>query len=128
MHTYIICIGSNYHCAENVAMAREKLSALFPGIRYAEEEETQPLLFSSSSTFLNQVATFQSYEAPLAVHAHLKQIEQTAGRIPEHKKLGLVLLDLDLLMCDTVILKPADMDREYIIRGIERLKLKPIIP
>lgn len=126
MHTYIICIGSNYHSAENVAMARRELSELFPDIQYAEVETTKPFLFPSSSMFLNQVATFKSGETPDAVDAHLKQIEISAGRMPIHKQEGKVILDLDLLICDSVVMKPADMDREYIIKGIEYLNSKQL--
>ena len=44
-----------------------------------------------------------------------------SGRIPEDKAQGVVKLDIDLLVFDNKILKPEDMEREYIRRGMSVL-------
>ena len=99
MHKCIICIGSNYNRKENLLLARKRLADLFPSIRFTTERETQPLFFRSPALFSNQVALFFS-EA-------------------EEEK---VCLDIDLLSFDDRVLKPEDLKREYIVKGLEELK------
>ena len=99
MHKCIICIGSNYNRKENLLLARKRLADLFPSIRFTTERETQPLFFRSPALFSNQVELFFS-EA-------------------EEEK---VCLDIDLLFFDDRVLKPEDLKREYIVKGLEELK------
>ena len=99
MHKCIICIGSNYNRKENLLLARKRLADLFPSIRFTTERETQPLFFRSPALFSNQVALF-----------------------PEDKKEEKVCLDIDLLSFDDRVLKPEDLKREYIVKGLEELK------
>mgnify|MGYP001518230457 CR=1 FL=1 len=99
MHKCIICIGSNYNRKENLLLARKRLADLFPSIRFTTERETQPLFFRSPALFSNQVALFFS-EA-------------------EEEK---VCLDIDFLSFDDRVLKPEDLKREYIVKGLEELK------
>ena len=99
MHKCIICIGSNYNRKENLLLARRRLVDLFPTIRFTSEQETRPLFFRSPALFSNQVALFFS-EA-------------------EEEK---VCLDIDLLFFDDRVLKPEDLKREYIVKGLEELK------
>ena len=40
---YTICIGSNERRKDNLALARKRLSELFPDIRFSAETDTQPL-------------------------------------------------------------------------------------
>ncbi len=102
-------------------LARQKLSLLFPGIRFSKEEDTAPLFFHRSTMFSNQVARFTSDLEADSVISLLKSIELEAGRMAEDKKREIVRLDLDLLMCDAVIYKPEDLLRDYVIRGIQEL-------
>ena len=71
--------------------------------------------------FTNQVARFQSRKDREEVQALLKSIEKMAGRLPEDKVIGIVKLDIDLLIWDGLILKPADIERDYVMRGISSL-------
>ena len=57
---YTISIGSNEQRRENMELARRRLTELFPGIRFSEEEETAPLFFHRPNLFSNQVACFAS--------------------------------------------------------------------
>ena len=41
-------------------LARRRLTELFSGIRFSEEEETVPLFFHRPNLFSNQVACFAS--------------------------------------------------------------------
>ena len=114
MHKCIICIGSNYNRKENLLLARKRLADLF--------RETQPLFFRSPALFSNQVALFFSEAEEEKVKKELKAIEKCAGRRPEDKKEEKVCLDIDLLSFDDRVLKPEDLKREYIVKGLEELK------
>lgn len=83
--------------------------------------ETCPVSFDSDSMFLNQIACLLSDMTIEEMSAALKSIESSMGRTPEQKEKGLVLIDLDLLIAGKTILRPVDMERSYVKRGIEEL-------
>ena len=103
---YTISIGSNEQRRENMELARRRLTELFSGIRFSEEEETVPLFFHRPNLFSNQVACFASDNPVEEVTACLKAI---------------VRLDIDLLSCDGTVYKPKDLKRDYILRGLKQL-------
>lgn len=120
---YTISIGSNEQRKANLALARKRLSDFFPGIRFSTEEETTPLYLHRPDLFSNQVARFMSDRQAGEVIARLKTIEQEAGRTSEEKEQEIVRLDIDLLACDSMIYKPEDWKRDYIVRGLQELEL-----
>lgn len=119
---YTICIGSNEQRGNNLALARRRLKELFPDICFAKEEETKPLCCKRAEMFLNQVARFRSDTPAGEVNKLLKAIEREAGRKPEEKAQDIIRLDIDLLACDSKILKPEDMEREYVRKGLSQLE------
>lgn len=119
---YTIGIGSNWQREEHMKQARCRLKEYFPGIRFSEEVETEPLFFQRSDKFSNQVACFTSSKSVEEVKWLLKSIEREAGRNPEDKAQEIVKLDIDLLQCDDCILKPQDLERPFIKEGINKLK------
>ena len=122
VHKYIVCIGSNYNRKENLTFARQKLTESFYSICIAPELETKPLFFKNPALFSNQVALFYSDKDEETVRKMLKDIEQRSGRRPEDKKEEKVSLDIDLLSFDDRVLKPEDLKREYVVKGLEELK------
>ena len=116
MHSCLICIGSNYNRKENLLLARRRLTALFPSIRFTGEQETRPLFFRNPALFSNQVARFYTDADAERVVKELKTIEK------EDKKREKVCLDIDLLVFDNRVLKPEDLKRDYILKGLEELK------
>ena len=122
MHSCLICIGSNYNRKENLHLARRRLTALFPSIRFTGEQETRPLFFRNPALFSNQVARFYTDADAERVVKELKTIEKEAGREKEDKKREKVCLDIDLLVFDNRVLKPEDLKRDYILKGLEELK------
>ena len=117
----LICIGSNDHRKENLLLARQNLYALFPSIYFATEMETAPLYLKNTARFSNQVALFVTAMEKEAVVNALKEIEMKAGRRPEDKTAEKIPLDIDLLVYGNEILKPKDLRREYIQKGVEEL-------
>lgn len=118
---YTISIGSNELRKENLELARRRLTEFFPGIRFSEEEETEPLSFHRPNLFSNQVAHFVSDNSVEEITVCLKSIEREAGRKPEEKEQEIVRLDIDLLSCDSTVYKPEDLERDYILRGLRQL-------
>lgn len=105
-----------------MALARRRLNCFFPGIRFSEEVETEPICFRRRDKFSNQVARFTSERPVEEVRALLKSIEREAGRLPDDKAQEIVKLDIDLLLCDGQIFKPQDLERSYVVAGIAALK------
>ncbi|WP_216360685.1 2-amino-4-hydroxy-6-hydroxymethyldihydropteridine diphosphokinase, partial [Enterococcus faecium] len=62
----------------NLALARKRLSELFPNIRFSAEADTEPLFFRRQALFANQVARFTSDSDAGEVILHLKDIEREA--------------------------------------------------
>lgn len=127
MHSCLICIGSNYNRKENLLLARKRLTVLFPSIRFTSEQETEPLSLHNPALFSNQVARFYTDADAERVIQELKAIEKEAGREQEDKKREKICLDIDLLVFDDRILKPDDLQREYICKGLEELKQLSLI-
>ena len=71
------------------------------------------------SPFSNQLALFKTTFSAEEVRSILKQIEKENGRMPEDKAQGVVKLDIDLLIYDNTILKPDDMEKEFIRQELE---------
>lgn len=86
MHSCLICIGSNYNRKENLLLARRRLTALFPSIRFTGEQETRPLFFRNPALFSNQVARFYTDADAERVVKELKTIEKEAGRRRKTKR------------------------------------------
>lgn len=118
----IICIGSNYNRRENLPLARRELRTLFPTIRFAAEQDTEPLYFANPALFANQVAMFGTHLPKTALLRALKAIEQQAGRLPGDKQQERVCLDIDLLCYNGEVLKPRDLKRAYVVSGLKELQ------
>ena len=117
-HHCLLCMGSNTDRSAQLSVARKALRATFPDILFGEMMETEAVGSGFHSPFSNQLAKFSTTLSSDSVHDFFKELERRSGRIPEDKAQGIVKLDIDLLVFDNKILKPEDMEREYIRRGI----------
>mgnify|MGYP001513963636 FL=1 len=113
-HHCLLCMGSNTNRYAQLSVAREALRTTFPDIHFGEMMETEAV----GSGFHSPFSTTLS---PDSVRDLFKELERRSGRIPEDKAQGVVKLDIDLLVFDNKILKPEDMEREYIRRGMSVL-------
>ena len=121
LHTCLLCLGSNLDGATRLSAARNALCSHFPDIRFSQEMVTEAIGSGFLSPFHNQVASFTSALEADSIRQLLKGIEQTQGRLPEDKAQGIVKLDIDLLMVDDLVLKPQDMEREFVKQGITEI-------
>ena len=124
-HTCLLCLGSNLYGATRLSAARHVLLSHFPDIRFSQEMVTEAIGTGFLSPFHNQVARLTTPLSAEEVRGILKQIERDNGRFPEDKANGIVKLDIDLLVYDEVVLKPKDLEREFVRIGLEELSLHP---
>ena len=122
-HTCILCLGSNFYRIAHMAYAQRELKKHFPTIRFSEEMETEAIGSRFLSPFSNQVASFETTLSSEEVRAILKQIERDLGRLPEEKPQGVIRIDIDLLIYDDCVLKPADLERDFVKEGLKSLSL-----
>ena len=120
-HHCLLCMGSNTNRFTQLSDARKVLSEAFPDIHFGELMETQAIGSGFHSPFSNQLARFTTTLSSESVHNLFKELERRSGRLPGDKAQGIVKLDIDLLTFDNKVLKPEDMKREYIRRGISLL-------
>ena len=125
LHTCLLCLGSNLDGATRLLAARHALLSHFPDIRFSQEMVTEAIGTGFLSPFYNQVARFTTPLSAEEVRVILKQIERDNGRLPEDKANGIVKLDIDLLVVDEMVLKAKDLEREFVIRGMEELEKNP---
>ena len=102
--------------------ARKALAELFPGILFSAEMETEAIGNGVRSPFSNQVAKLETCHSLEQLRSLLKSIEALNGRCAEDKEQGIVRLDIDILVYDHEILKPADLERDYVQEGLKALK------
>lgn len=121
-HSCLLCLGSNYYRTAHMAYARRDLKKHFPDIRFGVEMETEAIGSRFLSPFSNQLARFSTLLSAEEVRSILKSIEKENGRLPEDKMYGVVRMDIDLLMYDEQILKPEDMEKEFVRIGLEEFK------
>ena len=120
-HTCILCLGSNLDAATRLSAARSVLLSHFPDICFSQEMVTEAIGSGFLSPFHNQVARLTTPLDAASVRNLLKGIEQAQGRLPEDKPNGIVKLDIDLLKYDDCVLKPEDMEREFVLVGMREL-------
>lgn len=95
--------------------AVELLSQVFDTIRFSERLETEPYgSLTGSASFLNQVAIAYTSLTAEEVLICLKTMEKEIGRVPEDKSRASIPIDIDLLQWNDTLLKPEDLQRDYI--------------
>lgn len=121
LHQVILCLGSNRDKEANMERATEILLARFPHIRLSVTVATEPVDSPTSDLFLNRVALLYSELSANSIVDILKEIEMELGRKRTDKLTGSIPIDIDLIAYDDMIVKPNDMERDYVISGIESL-------
>ena len=121
-HSCLLCLGSNSNRHFHMEEARKALMKLFPNIRFSKEMTTEAIGDKFLSPFSNQVAKLETSLTIEEIRNLLKKIEKENRRLPEDKEQGIVKLDIDLLTFDDLILKPNDMEKDYVLEGISSLQ------
>lgn len=121
-HKIILSLGSNTDRERNITQAGRLLATNFVSISFSDPVYTTPINMFCSDQFLNQVAVALTEDEPGDIKYRLKQIERQLERTPEGSAAGIIPIDIDLLQWDDLILKPADLQRDYIKAGIRFLQ------
>ena len=114
MHSFLLSIGSNFDAQKNITAAKEQLMRYFADIYFTQPTESEPYGMFYKGKFVNMLATFGSEYSLDEVIQIMKKIEREMGRLKEDKKLGKVIIDLDIIVSDNVIVRPSDFERTYI--------------
>lgn len=113
-HACLVCLGSNKEGKFHLVNAQHALTQLFHKVQMGNVVITKAEGNIPQPDYLNQAARFMTDLSPEKVEVLLKKIEKDNGRTCEDKRLGSVPLDIDLLMYDEKILRPADLNKEYV--------------
>ena len=113
-HTCLLCLGSNFEGIYHLKKAETALNRLLPDIYWGEIIETK----AEGETigldpYQNRLALLHTSLGIDDLKELFKQIEKENGRTKESKKNGVIPLDIDLLTYDNHILKPKDLEKEY---------------
>lgn len=118
LNKVIVCLGSNWDKESNLERALRALRPYFVSFRLSDRMYTAPIDCPQTGTFLNQVAVGYTVRSCPELKAAFKQIERLLGRTPESKRDGVIPIDIDLLQWNEEVLKPSDMQRDYVVAGL----------
>lgn len=125
LHTCYLTLGSNWDAASHMRMARQLLeqhAQVFNHLQFSPLMQTQAVgQVYTGTQFLNQVVRFTTSLSVAEVTERLKAAERLMGRQASDKQQGRVIIDIDLIVYDNQILKPADYARTYFTEGMEAL-------
>lgn len=108
-HHYIILAGTTYD-VDRARSLRELILEALPEARLTEAMTSEDAK-GSGRLYRNALLILDSREEPDVVARRMKELEERAGRI--HTPGGEVALDLDVVLCDDQVLRPADYAAPY---------------
>lgn len=115
MNKALLSIGTNMDRETNLALCHDELDRLFGDISYSDTSVTAPYGAVYKDDFLNQLAVIYTTKIKEEVYEILKGIEKNIGRNDADKARGKVKIDIDLIIWNDEVLKPADLERSYIV-------------
>lgn len=120
-HTAVLGLGSNSVDSERqMRQCIQWLTASFRSVMASTVYST-PALNGVDADYLNAVAVVVCDVDCQEFNARLKRYEQSCGRTSESKKHGMVPIDVDIVLFDGRVLRPADYGRYYFARGWDEL-------
>lgn len=124
-HRCIICLGSNHQGIEHIKNAEKEIEEIANKIHWGDIIETKPENTSSSTPYHNRAALLQTSVSKETLIKEFKRIEQQHGRTVSGQHKGIIPLDIDLLMYDNEIVKPADFKKEYVQQALQTIPFYP---
>lgn len=109
MHTYILSLGSNFgDRAGNLAAAIDALAPFLTGRPALSGIVETPSVTGFGAPYLNLAARVVTALDAAELQSVLKHTEAALGRTPASKASGQVPIDIDIVIADGHILRPAD--------------------
>lgn len=118
----ILVVGSNYQDRKsNLMHAIHFLSENVEILRQSDIYES-PDHFGSGCKYLNIVIEFQTCLSERELCRKIKQFELLCGRNIERRERGEVPVDIDIVICDGVIVRNSDYNSSYFKKGFSMIK------
>jgi 2-amino-4-hydroxy-6-hydroxymethyldihydropteridine diphosphokinase len=121
-HSYILSLGSNTQNREILMQtATNWLHQNFSDVRTSDVYNTEAY-FGNAPDYLNMVAQIETTLTSEELTVAAKEFEQKCGRCkstPAHAQN--VAMDVDVMACDGVILRPEEYSRNYFVKGLSQL-------
>ena len=100
-----ISLGSNINQTDNICKAKKLLANIFPDIQFSKTIWTDPICIKSEK-YLNCTGKLTTTLSKKQLILILKKIEQTMGDNHTNHKLGKIIIDIDLNIYGTELVKP----------------------
>lgn len=117
MHSAILCIGSNVSKAcQKIEKAVDRLTD------YGIIVNSRSCIYSVSMPYYNCVARISTELDISALVALTKEIESDMGRTRAMKSMTMVPIDIDVVVYDEIMVRPADYSADYFRFGYSSLE------
>lgn len=126
MHTYYLGIGSNVQRIHNIKSALNYLSCSFKGLEQSNVYRSPSYGFEGHD-FYNLVVKIKTIFSPHLLKAWLNYVEDLHGRDRNKPRYSNRTLDIDLLLCDDLIVDDEiiQIPRDEILK--RKYVLKPLV-
>ena len=122
MNKIIVGIGSNtVDAKERVEECCNWLSEISIESRFSSVYETEAVGTLPQPNYHNCVGVLCTSQPFEELKQKFKDMEREAGRLPEHKREGKVIIDIDIVVWNNEIIRPTDLARSYMTIGMEEL-------
>ena len=122
MNKAIVGIGSNTVDAKaRVEECCNFLSEIATESRFSSVYETEAVGSLPQPNYHNCVGVLCTSQPFEELKQKFKEMEREAGRLPEHKREGKVIIDIDIVVWNNEIIRPTDLARSYMTIGMEEL-------
>ena len=116
-----LSLGSNVSCREEkIHEAAHELRSILEDMRVSEPYVT-PALNGRDPDYMNAVVSGLTSVDSDVISAACKDIERRLGRTPLSKQKGEVEIDIDVVVWNGEIVRPAAFSRSYFTRGYRQL-------
>lgn len=120
-HSAVLSLGSNIGNREgNVNETIVLLSSLFPGLESSGIYET-PEIHGVGAPYMNAVVRCRMNHEYDEFCSWAKEVERRRGRNSETRMRGEVPIDIDVVIWDGEVMRPADFAREFFQIGYRML-------
>ena len=118
-NNFIILLSSNQDAYKQLDTSRKLLLEAFPNTRFSQSLESETVIHGreiiceNGGIYLNAIAIGTSSMEQNEMHAFLKDMETSLGRVRGSQLHGMVAIDLDLVEWNKIVLRPKDAAQSY---------------
>ena len=120
-YRYIIAIGSNIEPKKNIKKVLEILNKEQKVVSISEFYGTKPVGYQNQANFLNGAVCIETSLNLQDLKAYLVRLENRLGRVKGPIKSGPRTMDLDIIICNDVVIDDDFYNAFYISKPVEEL-------